>query len=392
MGEHEQKCPACGETVPAATFCGSCGADLAAPRERWTVLLRPKVFANAHREAVLAPRVTSTVFPRLPAAPRRPFRLALIAVSAAVLVLAGTRVQGPLGVIAVISWPLMFLIYVWQSDVFRDLPIRILGSAMLLGIALGVGSWVATSTLIAKSYGVSTGSSLLLLGEELGVGFLISVLGAVLVLVPAAVTRLFRVPSRESLDGFVIGAFGALWYSTAASTTVLAPQFAEGLIEQQTAGRMFDDAITYGIANAICATAAGGVVGLRLWFRADRRPGRNPRRARTALTMCAVAAVFCYLGIWAINGMTLPRIADIAGTVAVSVLALFVIRVSVQIALLHEAPDPSTGEPVLCVHCEHVVPDMPFCVACSAAARASSRSSRSLRKQWPPVLESAGEG
>ena len=66
-------------------------------------------------------------------------------------------------------------------------------------------------------------------------------------------------------------------------------------------------------------------------------------------------------------------------------LALLLVRCAVQIALLHEAPDPATGAPVLCVHCERVVPDMPFCSACGAAARASSRTSRRMRRESPPV-------
>ena len=75
------------------------------------------------------------------------------------------------------------------------------------------------------------------------------------------------------------------------------------------------------------------------------------------------------------------------GRVALAVLTLLVVRCGLQSALLHEAPDPSTGEPILCVHCERVVPDMPFCSACGAAGRASSRTSRRLRREHPPVLE-----
>ena len=51
-----------------------------------------------------------------------------------------------------------------------------------------------------------------------------------------------------------------------------------------------------------------------------------------------------------------------------TLLALLLLRVAVQIALLHEAHDPvSFTDPLLCVHCEHVVPDMAFCPACGAA-------------------------
>ena len=49
-------------------------------------------------------------------------------------------------------------------------------------------------------------------------------------LVPAVVVRLTRPPTRESLDGFMIGALGALTFTAAATLTRLAPQFTTGMI------------------------------------------------------------------------------------------------------------------------------------------------------------------
>jgi hypothetical protein len=378
-----RECPACHSTAPRLTFCGSCGARAGAPVDTWSRLLRPKVFANAHREAIWVPRVSSGLFPRIAGETRNPFRVGLILVLIGVVLLSAVRLNGPLGIVAVIGWPLLFLIYVWETDVFRDIPARILVTAMLLGIGLGVGAWLFAGKVIAGSYGVSTGSGLLLLGEQLHIGFLISLGGAVIMLVPALVTRLFRIPVRESLDGFVVGAFGALWYSTAATTTILAPQFAEGLQEDQSGERLLQDSITYGIASAVVTTAAGGVVGLLLWFQS--REGRDPRRPRAALAICAALAVGSYLAVWAVDSLGLPRFTDMTAKLAVAALALIVVRCAVQIALLHEEPDPASGDPVLCVHCERIVPDLPFCVGCGAAARASSRSSRRLRHEFPPV-------
>lgn len=63
------ECPVCHSTVPAASFCGICGANPQAPVQTWTTLLRPTVFANAHRETVWLPRVTSTLFPASPVPP-----------------------------------------------------------------------------------------------------------------------------------------------------------------------------------------------------------------------------------------------------------------------------------------------------------------------------------
>ncbi len=387
-GVGTRQCPACRSVVPDAGFCGVCGARLDGPVGNWAILLRPRVYANAHQEPIWTPRVSSALFPRVPGKPRKPFRLALILVLIAIPVLAAARIPGPLGVLSILGWPLIFLIYSWRSEVFRDIPLRILMATGVLGAGLGVSWWLFTGTMVANRYGVSTGESLLLI-PVLNVGLLLSLGGAVLMLVPALVTRLFPVPVREALDGFVVGAGGALWYSTAATTTILGPQFAEGLMEEQSAGRLLEDSLTYGIVNSICATAAGGLIGLSLWFQPDRRPGRDPRRARTALSICTALGVLTYPGLWIVDSLELPRAADALVKLTLAVLALLAVRCGIQIALLHETPDPATGDPILCVHCERVVPDMAFCAACGTAARASSRSSRRLRHQYPPVRQPA---
>ena len=393
MNGHEHlstgQCPACDSTVVAMPFCCACGADASAPVSRWSVLLRPKVFATAHREPIWLPRISSTLFPRLPARARAPFRVGLVVVLTAIVVLALLRVNGPLGVIATIGWPLLFLLYVWRSDGFRDIPLRILVVTMVLGVAIGVGWWLSTVKLLAASYGLSTGSGLVLLGA-INTAFLLSVGGGLLMLVPAVVARLMAGPVRESLDGFVIGAFGALWYATAATTTIMAPQFVEGLIEEHSAARMLDDSIRNGVVNPIVTTAAGGLVGLVLWFRPQRSPtagGHLP--PRLALVLCAVLGVGCYVAVWAVDGMTLHPAVELGLQLALSVLALVTVRCGVQIVLLHEAPDPLTDDPILCVHCEMVVPDGAFCCCCGAAARAASRSSRRLRRRHRPVLQEA---
>ena len=385
-GVTTRRCPACRATVAATAFCGRCGADGDGPVSRWSALLRPTVYATAPREAVWLPRISSTLFPRLTAQARKPFRIGLIVVLGAIVVLALLRVNGPLGVTATIGWPLLFLLYVWQSDALRDIPPRILAVTMVLGVAIGVGWWLSTVRLLAASYGVSTGSGLVLLAA-IHTAFLLSAGGGLLMLLPAVVARLMAGPVRESVDGFVIGAFGALWYATAATTTIMAPQFVEGLIEEQSAGRMLHDSIRNGVVHPIVTTAAGGLVGLTLWFQPGRHADDRPVRARTALVVCTVLGVGCYMAVWAVDGLSLPSAVEVGLHLGLAVLAVLTVRCAVQIALLHEAPDPPTGDPILCVHCEKVVPDDAFCGSCGAAARSSSRSSRRLRRQDRPALE-----
>ena len=379
-------CAACESVVPAARFCGECGAESERPVNRWSVLLRPRVYATAHRETLWLPRLSSTLFPRFPGEARRPLRFGVILVTIAIVVLSLLRMNGPLAVVATLGWPLMGTIYIWQSDGFRDIGLRIYAIAMVLGIAFGVGWWLTAGKMLATSYGVSTATGLQVIAV-INTIVLLNLGGAALMLLPAFVARLVRVPVRESLDGFIVGAVGALWYSIAATTTIQAPQFAEGLLEGHSAGRMFQDWATNGIVVPVVATAAGGLIGLSLWFQPDRRPGRGARQARGSLTVATVLAFGLYVAVWLVDAQAPPLLVDIAVKLALTVAALMTIRAAIQIALLHEVPDPASGQPLLCVHCDKVVPDLPFCSSCGAAARASSRTSRRLRHEYPPVRE-----
>ena len=371
-------------------FCGSCGADFEAPTTFWRILVRPRVFAAAPHESVAVPRIASSLFPRLPEPSRTPFRLGMLLLLVVIATLSEVRANGPLGAVAAVGGPLLFLVYLWQADALRDIPRRALLIAMVTGAGLAVSWWLFTGRLLAGSYGVSTATGLALQNVLTDFGLAVTVGGAVLMLLPAVLVRLLRMPVREALDGFAIGAIGALSYSVAGTITWMMPQIVAGLIDSHSAWRMFKDALLYGVIDPVTTVTLGGLVGLSLWFRPNPN-GRHRRRARAALTACTILAAVVYVAVWTADAMELPRAVELVAGLGLTVLALITVRVAVQTALLHEAPEPTTGDPVLCVHCEKVVPDMPFCPACGAAGMASSYSSRRRRRESPPVrLSGAG--
>jgi hypothetical protein len=224
-----------------------------------------------------------------------------------------------------------------------------------------------------------------------GAGLIISVGGAILMVLPAVVVRVVvrmsKTGSRESLDGFVIGALGSLCFTAAATTTRLAPQFVSGLLDEVRPLRLFIEAVLYGIAVPLTAASVGGLIGIVLWFRPGRRAYEHPSAVRAVLSAFTILVVVIYTAIWVIDASRLPKWPLLGLHIVMTVIAWLAARVCLQLALLHEEPDPFTGRPVLCVHCEHVVPDMPFCPACGAANRASSRSSRRLRWESPPTRQ-----
>lgn len=385
-----QVCAQCRTTVPAGRFCGECGARLGGSARQRLAVLRPAIFAVAPRERVLLPMVTSTLFPHLPQAYRNPFRAGMVAMMAGVVVCSVLRWTGPLVTLVALGVPLLFVLYLWQSNLLRDLPNHALVIAPVLGAVLGMGWVLGTGGLVARSYGIPMAVGFRL-QNVIGVGLLISVGGAVLMVLPAVVVRLLK-PPREALDGFVIGALGALSFAGAATTTRLAPQYVSGLLDNVRPMRLFIEAVLYGVTVPLTAAAVGGLIGILLWFRPGTRAGERPGQVRAALTVFTALAVLIYSAVWLIEASRLPKWPQLGLHILMAVIALVTARVCVQLALLHEQPDPSTGQPVLCVRCDRVVPAMAFCPACGAAARASSRSSRRQRRESPPRRRETANG
>ncbi len=223
-------------------------------------------------------------------------------------------------------------------------------------------------------------------------GLLIPLGGVILMLLPAVIVRLLRPPTREALDGFIIGALGALSFTAAATLTRLAPQFATGLVSKRPLDSLLVEAGIRGVAVPVTAAAAGGLIGAALWFsRPSSKAHERPGVVRLVLVLFAVAVLAVYLGLGLIDVARFPQVLLLGLHLAVAVVALLVMRIGLQLALLHEAHDEiQASEPLLCTNCGHVVPDMAFCPACGVATRASSRSSRTARRETRPVRTEPG--
>lgn len=383
-----QVCPACGAAVPTGTFCGCCGAELAEPPSYWRTVLRPRVYAAAPQEKLALPMVTSSLFPHLERPSRSPFQAGLVVLVLALIGCTWLRLIGPLISVAGLGVPLLFVLYLWQTDVYRDMPRHGLLVSAILGTALGVGWTLFTGGVVARAYGIPIAAGFAL-EQVLSVGLAISLVGAFLMIVPAIVVRMLRPPRRESLDGFVIGAMGALAFTAASTITNFAPQFVSGLINDVPTFRLAVHAALYGLVAPLTAGASGGLIGIALWFRPGARSRARRWRMRAALLFFTLLVAGLYSCIWIMEATRMPQSVQLLLHIVLAMVALIALRAAIQMALLREAQDPPTGQPILCVHCDRVVPDMPFCPSCGAAARASSRFSRQLRRQSPPVRSGA---
>ena len=185
-------CRVCETEVPAAAFCGTCGAQLSAQHGDGRGRLRIGAYAAAPGEHTLRLSVASSLFPHLPHRSRTPFRVALVLLFLALITFALLRWQAPLVMVGALGIPMLFLLYLHESDVDDDLPRTSLALTAAIGIALGVGWALVTGAIIADANDVALGDA----GTDAQAAFdtltslAIPVGAAVLTLVPAVVMRL----------------------------------------------------------------------------------------------------------------------------------------------------------------------------------------------------------
>ena len=216
-----------------------------------------------------------------------------------------------------------------------------------------------------------------------------------LMLVPTVVGAAARAGFTRVLDGFVIGALASLTFAGGATLTRLAPQFATGLLAHNRPMKgLFVEAGICGVTIPLTAAVAGGMFGIALWFKGQPgNPHERPGRIRAALFVLAAIVVLIHVAVACTDMFGLSQLQVLGIHAMMMVIALVLLRVALQLALMHEAHDPiQQDEPMLCVHCEHVVPDMAFCPACGVATRASSRASRQERRESRPVRQVAAGG
>ncbi|RDH76160.1 zinc ribbon domain-containing protein [Mycolicibacterium moriokaense] len=386
-------CRVCQTDVPAGEFCGLCGDFLTPQRGNGPSWLRLKSYGAAPKEHLLLPSLASSLFPQLPHRSRTPFRAVLILVLVGLVTFATLRMPACLITVGSLGLPLLFLMYMRETDVFRDVPIRTLLLTAGLGIVLGIGWVLLTGSIVAHSYGVPLGVGIAA-GRVAREGLAIPIGSMLFMLAPVLIVRLFRPPIRESMDGFVIGVLGALAFTAAATLTRLAPQFTTGLVTRaRPVSSLIVEAGIRGIAVPVTAAAVGGLIGAALWFtRPPNKVHQHARFIRVALAGFAGAVVIVYASLGLIDVATIPQFLQLAIHLSMALVALFLLRLGLHLALLHEAQDEiHADEPVVCPHCQHVVPDMAFCPACGVAAHASSRCSREERRSTRPTTADTEE-
>jgi RNA polymerase subunit RPABC4/transcription elongation factor Spt4 len=358
-------CPHCGSLVPAGEFCGHCGAHLTTGSVR-----RTHAFAAVPSQRVAQLAIISTLFPHLPHRRGAPFRLALIVGGALVVVLAALHLFAPATVAAVFLLPVLYLMYLYEVEIYENEPWLVVGATMLIGALLGIAfTTVAGGTL-----------SQLVLTEDRDTAFVLAgvaipIVAQVLMLAGPLFLYLFRGRFREPLDGLTFGAASALGFSLASSLTAFWPSLAGPLIAS---GSSVDWALRLtraGLLISLINASTTALVAAAFWLhRYDRRRGIRPWQSSI------LAALVVAFGVQILLGVVSFAVQDLVLDVAILALAaaglLLYVRLAIHDALLVEGAEHEIGPDAVCPECHRVVPSMAFCPACGAARAAASKQGR----------------
>jgi RsiW-degrading membrane proteinase PrsW (M82 family) len=351
--------------VPAGAFCGNCGASLVDPDGA----RRLHAYAAAPDEHVVRPTIITTLFPHLPHRHAHLFREALGIGVLIVILLAALRLYTSALIAASLLLPILYILYLYEVEVYEQEPLLVIMSTFVVGAALGTGYALVTAHLISGSFtGTQQGAFV--------TGVVLPVIAQVL-MVAGPLLLLRRLSFDEALDGLTFGVASALGFTLAAvitgywHTLTVAPLGATAASADAVL-RLLRVGILVPLVNA----ATTGMITAVVWVHARGRPDRrhaSPWRGLNATLGVAFGAQV----VLGVAGYYVTTLVGLVALWAVAAAVLLVwLRVLLHHALLDEGAVLQVGDASVCSECHRLVPTMNFCPACGAQRSVGPKHAR----------------
>jgi len=357
-------CPHCGSMVPAGEFCGHCGAHLTSGNAG-----RRNAFAAVPSEPVVHLSIVTTLFPHLPHRRGGAFRWALLAGSVVVVILAALHLFAPATIAALFLLPVLYLLYLYEVEIYESEPWLLIGATMITGAVLGFAFTSLTGGTVSRlQMSGDAGDDLLFAGVVL------PIVAQALMLAGPFFLYFYRSALREPLDGLTFGAASALGFTLTTTLTAIWPLIEGPLVGT---GSPLDWAmrlLSAGILSMLINATTTSLVTASVWLhRYDlRRAGRGWEATVLATIAVAVGAQL----ILGVLSVIVPDLVLQVGIRAVAVVALLMyVRLVIHQALLAEGAGHEIGPDAPCPECHRIVPTMLFCPSCGVA-RAAAKPTR----------------
>ena len=370
------RCDHCANDVPDGVFCTRCGAHQGTTGQHGDAKRRTHHYAAHPAEHVLQPAIFTTLFPHLGQGKVHEFRWAFVVGAAAILLLyVAGLITGAL-LVAIFLVPILYLIYLYEAQVYRDEPALVLGFILGGGVVLGI----AVTLLERIVYNPYTNIGNPLRGAGVSVGALL-LLGLVIPVVQELVKPLpaLLLPNRgdfpETVDGLVLGIAAGLGFSVAESLVAFSSVLT-GLPILSTSGNWIFDLTTIAVLQPLLQGSATGIVVAAVW---RFRRGRLGSRELGGVGMAVIAHVAFSLGtqVWK-DALLSPFFILIWQAVVVGAVLIYV-RYLLHHSLLEEAAHMGFAETV-CPNCHSHIVASGFCPNCGMALTAAPSSVKRARK------------
>jgi RsiW-degrading membrane proteinase PrsW (M82 family) len=358
-------CPHCGMTVPEGDFCGHCGAHLTTASSA-----RRHAFAAVPSESVAHLSIVTTLFPHLAHRRGGAFRWALLGGSAAIVLLAALQLFAPATAVATFLLPGLYLLYLYEVEVYENEPWLVVGATMFAGAILGYAFTAYVGGAVADLNLTGDSSNAFLLA-----GVAIPIIAQALMLAGPLSLYWLRSGFREPLDGLTFGAASALGFTLATSLTTFWPLIAGPLFGS---GQALDWALLLlqaGILISLINASTTGLIAASIWLhRYDLQRSRRAWYASILATLVVAVGVQIIVG--AASFVTDNLITQVVIRAIAAVGLLLYLRVVLHEALMAEGAVHEIGPDAPCPECGRVVPTMLFCPHCGVNRSASSKHSR----------------
>jgi hypothetical protein len=370
------RCDHCANDVPDGVFCTRCGAHQGTTGQTSDAKKRQHRYAAHPSEHVLQPAIFTTIFPHLGHAKVHEFRWAFVVGVAAIVVLYAAGLISAAILVAIFLVPVLYLIYLYETQIYRDEPGLVLGFILGGGVVLGIVVTIIERSLYnpyanfgnpLRSAGVSVGALLFL--------------GLVLPIAQEAVKPLpaLFLPNRrdfpETVDGLVFGIAAGLGFSVAESLVAFSSVITS-LPLHTFSGNWIYDLATIAVLQPLLQGSTTGIVVAAVW---RFRRGRFSSRELGGVGMAVIAHVAFSFGTQVWKDALLNPLFVLVWQAAVVGAVLIYLRYLLHHSLLEEAAHMGFAETV-CPNCHTHIVASGFCPNCGMALTAAPAAVKRTRK------------
>jgi len=378
------RCDHCSHDVPDGVFCTRCGAHQGTTQESGNAKTREHRYAAHPGEHVAQPSVITTLFPHLGHHKVHEFRWAFIAGLAGVLVLYLAGLITAAILVSAFLVPVLYLIYLYEAQVYRDEPAMVLGFTIGGGIVAGI-VFTVFERIVYNPFQY-TANPLANAGVNIG-GLLI--LGLLFPVVQEAVKPLpaFFLPNRkdfpETVDGLVFGIASGLGFSLAEALIGFS-SVVTSLPAHGAPGNWIYDLTTLAVFLPLLQGSTTGMIVAAIW---RYRRGRLGQREIGAVAAAVLAHIAFSAGTEVLKATSVNALFILIWQAAIVGAVLIYIRYLLHHALLDEAAHMGFAETV-CPSCHMHIVASGFCPNCGMALTAAPNAVKRSRR---PRVDSMAE-